>query len=55
KETTMDKKKRTLLRVEVHETENDTRASVDALMGTKPESRFRFIQEHAEFAGELDI
>jgi topoisomerase-4 subunit B len=55
KETTMDPKKRTLLRVEVQEAEDATRASVDALMGTKPEARFRFIQERAEFAGELDI
>ena len=58
KETTMDPKKRTLLRVEVDE--DDPRAprhAVDALMGTKPEARFRFIQERAEFADaeELDI
>jgi topoisomerase-4 subunit B len=55
KETTMDKRKRTLLRVEVHESEDATKASMDALMGTKPELRFRFIQDNAEFAGELDI
>ncbi len=55
KETTMDPAKRTLLRVMVHETEDATKASVDALMGTKPEARFRFIQERAEFAGQLDI
>ncbi|MCO6390458.1 DNA topoisomerase IV subunit B [Aliihoeflea aestuarii] len=55
KETTMDPKKRTLLRVEVQEAEDETRASVDALMGTKPEARFRFIQDRAEFADELDI
>ena len=58
KETTMDPKKRTLLRVHVDETDPEgTKASVDALMGTKPEARFRFIQERAEFASEevLDI
>jgi topoisomerase-4 subunit B len=55
KETTMDPKKRTLLRVDVIEAEDATRAAVDSLMGTKPEARFRFIQERAEFAGELDI
>src|SRR5690606_9149135 len=56
KETTMDRRKRTLLRVDVDETDPEgTRASVDALMGTKPELRFRFIQERAEFAEELDI
>jgi topoisomerase-4 subunit B len=57
KETTMDPKKRTLLRVEVLDDPSATKASVDALMGTKPEARFRFIQERAEFAEteELDI
>ena len=57
KETTMDPKKRTLLRVEVLDDEAITKSSVDTLMGTKPEARFRFIQERAEFAAteELDI
>ena len=57
KETTMDPKKRTLLRVEVLDDAAATKASIDALMGTKPELRFRFIQERAEFAHaeELDI
>jgi topoisomerase-4 subunit B len=57
KETTMDPKKRTLLRVDVLDDAAATKASVDALMGTKPEARFRFIQERAEFteAEELDI
>jgi len=50
KETTMDPKKRTLLRVEVLDAEDATKNAVDALMGTKPEARFRFIQERAEFA-----
>jgi topoisomerase-4 subunit B len=58
KETTMDPRKRTLLRVAIDEGDAEgTKASVDALMGTKPEARFRFIQERAEFASEevLDI
>ena len=57
KETTMDPKKRTLLRVEVLDDEAITKSSVDTLMGTKPEARFRFIQERAEFAAteQLDI
>jgi topoisomerase-4 subunit B len=55
KETTMDRKKRTLLRVEVIDAIDITKAAVDALMGTKPELRFKFIQENAEFAEELDI
>ncbi|MEM7067666.1 MAG: DNA topoisomerase IV subunit B [Pseudomonadota bacterium] len=58
KETTMDPAKRSLLRVEIPEVdENETRSTVDQLMGNKPEARFRFIQENAEFAGEnlLDV
>ncbi|CDX24574.1 DNA topoisomerase IV, subunit B [Mesorhizobium plurifarium] len=54
KETTMDPKKRTLLRVDVIDAEQATKDAVDALMGTKPEARFRFIQERAEFA-ETDV
>lgn len=51
KETTMDRRKRTLLRVDVDGADPDgTKDAVDALMGTKPEARFRFIQERAEFA-----
>lgn len=55
KETTMDPAKRTLLRVEIASGAEPTRLAVDALMGVKPEARFRFIQERAEFAEELDI
>ena len=55
KETTMAPKKRTLLRVDVIDEEAATKSAIDALMGTKPELRFRFIQERAEFAEELDI
>ena len=57
KETTMDPKKRTLLRVEVLDDEEATKSAVDSLMGTKADARFRFIQERAEFAEteELDI
>lgn len=50
KDTTMDPRKRTLLRVDVIDAEAATKDAVDALMGTKPEARFRFIQERAEFA-----
>jgi topoisomerase-4 subunit B len=58
KETTMDPRKRTLLRVVlVDEDRKDTEKSVERLMGTKAESRFEFIQERAEFAAEdlLDV
>jgi topoisomerase-4 subunit B len=58
KETTMDPKKRMLLRVVVVDDErNTTDSSVERLMGNKPEARFAFIQERAEFANEelLDV
>ncbi|WP_413993379.1 DNA topoisomerase IV subunit B [Labrys okinawensis] len=54
KETTMDPKKRTLLKVMVEDEERaDTSGSVERLMGNKPEARFTFIQERAAFASEL--
>src|SRR5262244_1519206 len=58
KETTMDPRRRTLLRVKVVEDERKaTDKSVERLMGNKPEARFEFIQERAEFADEdmLDV
>jgi topoisomerase IV subunit B len=56
KETTMDRKKRTMLKVEMIKSDAVTTAqAVDDLMGTKPEARFRFIQENAEFAEKLDV
>jgi len=56
KETTMDPSKRTLLRVLIDEIDFEgTRTAVDDLMGTKPEARFRFIQDRAAFAENLDI
>jgi topoisomerase IV subunit B len=57
KETTMDRAVRTLLRVEIADDDKSTGKLVDQLMGNKPEARFRFIQERAEFAkpDELDI
>jgi topoisomerase-4 subunit B len=58
KETTMDPKKRTLLQVKVIEDERkNTDKSVERLMGNKPELRFEFIQERAEFAADdlLDV
>ena len=56
KETTMDPNKRTLLRVEVPDFDVDpTKSRVDQLMGNRPEARFKFIQENAEFVEEVDI
>jgi len=55
KETTMDPEKRTLLKVEIAEGEEDaSKERVEHLMGKKPELRFRFIQEQSqEKSGEL--
>ncbi len=58
KETTMDPSKRTLLRVVLVEKEKKlTAKTVEQLMGTRAETRFAFIQEHAEFATDelLDV
>ena len=58
KETTMNPKTRTLLRVDILDAdETPTMDSVERLMGNKPEARFSFIQERAAFADEaaLDI
>ena len=56
KETTMDPAKRTLLRVEIGDGErSEISDAVSALMGSKPEARFRFIQDRAAFATDLDI
>ncbi|WP_140985318.1 DNA topoisomerase IV subunit B [Asticcacaulis tiandongensis] len=56
KETTMDPKTRTLARVTLPENETEIEDLVETLMGRKPELRFRFIQENAEFAAEdLDV
>ena len=50
KETTMDPRKRTLLKVMlVEKDKKPTQKSVERLMGTKAEARFEFIQENAEF------
>jgi topoisomerase-4 subunit B len=56
KETTMDPKNRILLRVEIGDGDRSGISdAVNALMGSKPEARFRFIQERAAFAKDLDI
>ncbi len=69
KETTMDRRNRTLLRVAISDTRGkgaDDQAKIKAhrkeaedlverLMGRKPELRFAFIQENAKFVLELDV
>ena len=56
KETTMDPRRRTLARVTLPRSEEIVQDLVEALMGRKPELRFQFIQENAEFAvADLDV
>ena len=58
KETTMDPRKRLLLRVSLQDVQRAATAkTVEQLMGNKPEERFNFISERAEFVAEegLDI
>ena len=58
KETTMSAETRTLLRIEISDSDPSiTMKVVDQLMGNKPEARFQFIQENAEFVSSdnLDI
>jgi topoisomerase-4 subunit B len=56
KETTMDPKKRTLLRVAIlDEARESTGDTVERLMGNKPEARFAFISERAAFAEGADL
>ncbi len=53
KETTMDPKKRTLLKVEIASEDTDETAErVHQLMGKKPELRFKFIREQTELYGD---
>jgi len=58
RDTTMDPKKRTLIRVALAEDEDgkaDTASLVDRLMGRNAEPRYRFIQENARFVRDLDL
>ncbi len=56
KETTMDPKNRTVLRVQIAaQDEEGTKNAVTQLMGTKPEARFNFITERAEFVVDEDL
>ena len=65
KETTMDPKKRVLLRVtiadagdqevDLGERQKDAADMVERLMGKKPEMRFNFIQENAKFVSDIDV
>ncbi|MEM8572481.1 MAG: DNA topoisomerase IV subunit B [Pseudomonadota bacterium] len=60
KDTTMNPKTRTLIRVAVAlpddvDGADDTGALVERLMGKRPELRFQYIQENARFAEDLDV
>lgn len=60
KETTMNPETRTLARITLPDsidelTEAKPAELIDTLMGKKAEHRFRFIQENAHFAEELDV
>lgn len=61
KETTMNPETRTMAQVTLkehlgyEESPSSAQQLVETLMGKSAEARFRYIQEHAEFADELDI
>jgi topoisomerase-4 subunit B len=55
KETTMNHKTRTLIRVELPSDETDAADMVETLMGRKPELRYAFITERAAFVEDVDI
>jgi topoisomerase-4 subunit B len=56
KETTMDPRRRTLLKVmALPEMRAETATRVEELMGRRPELRFAFIQENARSVEEVDV
>ncbi|MEP3036988.1 MAG: DNA topoisomerase IV subunit B [Pseudoruegeria sp.] len=56
KDTTMNPNTRVLIRVTIDEDEpGETGDLVERLMGKKPEMRFQYIQENAQFVEELDV
>ena len=56
KDTTMNPATRKLIRVTIDEDEpGETGDLVERLMGKKPEKRFEYIQENAQFVEELDV
>ena len=56
KDTTMNPASRKLIRVTIDEDEpGETSDLVERLMGKKPELRFQYIQENAQFVEELDV
>ena len=54
RETTMNKKSRSLIKVSINNAENASEA-VSQLMGKNAEARYIFIKQKAEFAKDLDV
>ncbi|MEC9423278.1 MAG: DNA gyrase subunit B [Nitrospinota bacterium] len=54
RETTMDKKTRSLIKVKLNDAKRSSE-TVSQLMGKNAESRYNFIKEKAEFAQDLDV
>jgi topoisomerase-4 subunit B len=56
KDTTMKPGGRTLVRVEIADDQRkETETLVERLMGKRPELRFQFIQENAQFVKDVDV
>ncbi len=55
KETTMNPKTRNMLQINILDDRLSTSTCVERLMGNKPEARFEFIQDNAQFATDLDV
>ena len=58
KETTMDKTKRSLISITTDQGKKDLKTTdklFETLMGKQAESRFKFIQNNANFIKNLDI
>jgi len=55
KETTMNPASRKMLKISILDDVLTTTTCVERLMGNRPEARFDFIQENAQFATDLDI
>ena len=56
RDTTMNPETGTLIRVTIGEDEpGETSDLVERLMGKKPEARFQYIQENAQFVEGLDV
>ena len=56
KDTTMNPKTRRLARITIDEDNlPSTEALVETLMGKRSDLRYQYIQEHAQFVGDVDV